>query len=396
MKLITSAMIFLSVIYMNFPESRILVAFLALWIIFIARINIKFLLANHLSISFLIILQYLLLFTGLISAIKNSDVELAAGIGVLFLLMVTTIFLIPNKFKKNTVDIIMSQSFIIHIIIVILPIVFLGITPAPYLGIFNNGNSFGIAAVTLFYLICNFMTNTIVKILIYGEKKVIELCFYMGMGVITFLLVILSGSRTSVISALVITIVCLMYILGVTFLKTNQRKFSKSLMIFTPLVIGFVALANVFSLQEKFYNIFIYKFQLKSNDILSDRGQIWSGTLEDGELFGHGRDYFLKYEHAAHNTFISLIGQYGWIPTILFVLIIGILIILSIKFLISNFYSKNALAPINIMIVFIMLSMGEGMLFKSPMLLAFILTGAIIQNSVNNYNSNGKTSANNI
>ena len=391
MKLITSAMIFLSVIYMNFPASRILVALFALWIVITARINIKFLRSDQLAASFLIILQYLLLLTGLFSAIKNSDLELAIGIGVLSLLLITTTFIIPNNFKKNTIDIIINQSFVIHIIIVLLPIAFLGITPAPYLGIFNNGNSFGIAAVTLFYLIWNRITNLMIQILIYGEKKIIELCFYMGMATLTFLLVIISGSRTSVISALAITFICVIYMISVTFLKTNRQKFLKSLMIFTFLGVSFVILANVFSLQEKFRDIFIYKFQLKSNDILSERGQVWSGTLEDGELFGQGRNYFLNYEHAAHNTFISLIGQYGWIPTIIFILVIGILVAKSIKFLVLNFYSKNALASINIMIVFIMLSMGEGMLFKAPMLLAFIISSAIIHN---NYNK--ELSANNI
>src|SRR5690606_9951615 len=82
------------------------------------------------------------------------------------------------------------------------------------------------------------------------------------------------------------------------------------------------------------YSLMFGKYVRSYQDISSGRSRIWLGTLKTGVcLFGNGEEYFMRTYNIgdAHNTFIQILGAYGLLSFILFIIIYVYIIIKSIK-----------------------------------------------------------------
>src|SRR5699024_6476484 len=115
--------------------------------------------------------------------------------------------------------------------------------------------------------------------------------------------------------------------------------------------------------------------QVEKGRLLSGRENIWQQTVKEAKLFGNGSDYFVEnIGQTAHNTFIHVLGVYGWISLIIFVLII-------ISFMINSYmyFTKekniNRYFPALILIAFLGLSMAENLMHNITILLLFVYIG---------------------
>lgn len=98
--------------------------------------------------------------------------------------------------------------------------------------------------------------------------------------------------------------------------------------------------------------------------ITSGRADIWSAYLEQSALMGRGRDVLDRFVHAPHNTYVSLIAQFGWIAGLLF---LGLVLHLVAQgWLLRKRVADGYLAVMSAL-TFLILSMTEGMLMKSTM-----------------------------
>jgi O-antigen ligase len=78
----------------------------------------------------------------------------------------------------------------------------------------------------------------------------------------------------------------------------------------------------------------------------------------------------------AHNTYISILGQFGIVVAIPFVGMVTIMLKETFEFA-RRYYMQDtyALVPLASMTCFVTLSLAEGMLMKSSMFMAFIMAG---------------------
>lgn len=323
-------------------------------------------------------LIFLFTIVSTLSASINSDIDLAMGILLLTLMLITFTIIFPTLVGQKSNQMVYKAILYSHILIIFVPLVN-GIGSPPYMGIFGNGNSFGIACVTLLAAV---ISKFFYKLdgYIFDNKKISKktLLFHFIIIPSTLMLTIYSGSRTSLLTAVTITLFPI-GLLILKFLRTaTKRQFLKmfKLVFFGSILTGISFF--IFPIKEKFEQIILYKFQLKSDDTLDERGGIWSGAFNDSTAFGNGRSYFSEFEHGAHNTYISFLGQYGWVPTVLFVLLIVFLLLVSVKYVFTQTDDELKFLPALLMVSFVMLSMGEGMLFKGIMVGAFASAGSTI------------------
>lgn len=141
------------------------------------------------------------------------------------------------------------------------------------------------------------------------------------------LLIYISRSRTSLISFLIIGAIVILFIL----MKNSNNYSGLVKSIFSFFVFTIIFLLALPKLEDLIFS----KWSGTSHDFTSGRTEIWSGTLNNIKLFGNGPDYYESFYNVpnAHNTFFEILGTYGSIPLILFIILILIILkrIINIK-----------------------------------------------------------------
>lgn len=129
-------------------------------------------------------------------------------------------------------------------------------------------------------------------------------------------------------------------------------------------------------------NLLFHKYSGSSEDLTSGRSIMWEGTYKYGvTLFGNGESYF-SYMFGiadAHNSFIQILGAYGLVSFILFLLLSILIIIKSIQF------HKN-IEYLCFFLAFYLLGLAENLFFiESRMtlihLLFFMYLGSLFNES---------------
>lgn len=322
-------------------------------------------------------LFFLFIFFLLISSFINSNEQMLLSSIRYILVFVTLSIIVPNLLKEKTI-VISIWAFLLSQFPLLL-ISFIELNPftnptLAYWGVFHNPNSFGIYSATIFIVILA-VFNTLI-----GLKKYFFQLILLVMLVFFFIMVIFSGSRTGLISISIITLINLLLLLknSFNFKKVSIEKIRSSL-----LFLFFIFISILIFKQSNYYQIFeqriLEKFIRKINagDVLDQRGDIIKVTINETSMFGHGPDYFIQtFGTGAHNSFISILGQYGAIATISFIVFCLYSLFKSVKYyLISE--NEFKILPIITILFFILTSMTEIMLMKSSMLLVFILIGLV-------------------
>ena len=118
-------------------------------------------------------------------------------------------------------------------------------------------------------------------------------------------------------------------------------------------------------IKDIFVKKVIYKMD-NGGGVTGGRDEVWSAIFDNSLMFGHGRysPHLEYFDLAAHNTFLSIYDQFGWLSCIFF--------IVSILLMILSFFSQNNLqkygvTPFFILFGFLFLSISESMINKTIM-----------------------------
>lgn len=328
----------------------------------------------------LMILAILFVLTITISAISNADLSLILN-GLTFLVLFLSTTVVANTYFKDSIGkVVVAALLISHIPILLIPLR-AGIDSFPYRGIFDNSNAFGLVAATIFAVLLAILLTNIEKTLFYKKKpSKIKILGYIVLASLSFLLIVISGSRTSFLAAVVAVATGLFFI----FLFSVKHKLTINL--FLKTLASLPVLWILYWLINKFIPIKLYvesiilsKFDIKSGNTLSGRGLVWRGTLSESNFFGFGEGYFeSRFGLGPHNTFIYVLGTYGWFAMIVFSLLILVSLYFCAKFTFSE--HKYKYLPITMMVTFLMLSMGENLFHKVTFLVTFLLIGFAANN----------------
>lgn len=333
---------------------------------------------------------YMMFFViSIVSAATNASPYLVIGAFAMIYIYVGASIILPAIFYSNVQNgnKIIAQSIVIgHIPIFIYPMLIEGITLTSYKGIFYNPNSFGGVAATLFAAALPKTAFIIEDYVINGnelDKKafVLQLLFLIAL----FVLIVISSSRTSFVTSIALVVVVFFFLLVKAVIKANisLRPMKKVLVIVCVFILLAVVACYTTELGALIENSIAKKFVAKSADPLDGRLYVWTKTIRETKILGHGREYFGEIGLAAHNTFISLLGQYGFLAALLFIVFLILHTIKCIRYAYKNMDDTYKYLPLLAVVNFILLSLAEGVLFLPCMLLLFCTIGTINLDSLN-------------
>ena len=306
------------------------------------------------------------------SLIMNKEKSMIITILGLLLIIWCCIIQIPNYCKKHNV----SFNSIYIILMISMLTVFLysimryGIKTVNYEGIFSNQNAMGGNATTLFCISSACFLDNFKK----KEKNTKKILW---LSVISMLmstaLAFFATSRTSVLSIFVCFLVSLLILIG----QASSKKYAFRVSLIILEVIIFILFVYLFTPFKSVVDRFLYKFALHVQDQLNGRRAIWEIIFNRLSYFGNGEASAI----AAHNTYLSLMDQYGIISGGLWVLFCFFGIVISF-FDIFNKQKEYRHLPFLAFLIFSLQSITEGMMLKTIMLI-MIFSISIILNNMN-------------
>src|SRR5699024_8225678 len=137
-----------------------------------------------------------------------------------------------------------------------------------------------------------------------------------------------------------------------------------------------IFLINKFlGLKESVVINIIGKFSNKNDNVLSNRDEIWSQAIDNTKFFGNGAHFFQEeIGLGSHNSFLSLLGTYGFIPTLCIISIFVIAFYNVVKYSLKSKSKYNYVGPL-VIVTFLTLSMAEDMNWKLSIIVSLILAG---------------------
>lgn len=311
--------------------------------------------------------------TLLISLLHNSSSRMFMNIaGLLIFLLVAIVFLNKIQSVDFKLSLIYKSSLYFVSLLIFTPILLYGIKFTDYFGyqgIFYNPNSFGNIVSTFSVLLFSFFTPNVL------EKNItkVKVLSYLLLLFILFYLMLLSSSRSSILTTIFVYSLIIFQVLRDK--KSTIRINKYIILLVVTTFIFLVFMSGIFN--DLFETRLINKFSRHEDEITSGRVYVWKIIVDKANFFGNGTEFMKNLPIGAHNTYLSILGQFGFVNLILYLLILLRIIIRSYCFLIRS-YSKYRYIPFFITIALIMLSFTEGMLMKYSMLITFLSYGSII------------------
>lgn len=306
---------------------------------------------------------FLILFAlfSFVSWVIRMDDVLAAMLPI-FLLLVY--FVITYSEQKIDIFKLIRITVYSHLFLIILGLITTEIRLFSYEGIFYNSNSLGQILCTIIVV---FFSSSITASDIFKVKlvKIVSL-------VALFIILILTSSRLSLL------VVFLTYISSFVFKRYKKSSKRNALMtiglLITFILIFWDPLTDLVELS------IVSKFERKQDDITSGRIELWVAGISNAGFTGLGRDYFTNAgfdDHSAHNTFVSILVQSGYLAGLSYLFFWISLLYRFFKF------RKNPVCRLGFLITlsFILLSLGESMNGKLVMYLSFVLANVNFRNN---------------
>jgi O-antigen ligase len=237
-----------------------------------------------------------------------------------------------------------------------------------YKGIFGHPNSLGVTAAVVAVCCLAWMLERMQTLSFRGLPVVALLVLFAASS----FLVMVSGSRTSLIAVLMTLAVAAM-------IYARSRHKAKTVFPLAATLVlislGLALLPDTGIAQQIWVK---NSQQVLRGDILSKRDEIWMKVLDDMRLFGNGNDYFPdSVGISSHNSLMHIIGQRGPIAALLMAgfALAGMVRAFRQAFMRDARHSFSA-APALIGVCFWSLSMGEGMFgsIGSGMTLAYLFS----------------------
>ncbi len=240
-----------------------------------------------------------------------------------------------------------------------------------YRGVFANSNQLGFMAAVMSASIFIFLISLISK-----KSSFINIFIVYLLLLFSLVLILLANARTSLLGFLAMHFILLIKVLQ----KPNYVIF------LSIAVMALILLALLVIPAEQTTLLLNQIGQIQEKNSLSGRDYIWSQTITDMQLLGHGSDYFeVNFGIGGHNTLIEILGTTGIIPTCF----ITCFAIASFFYAYSYFQKHEkedtyASTPLVITTCFWVLSMGEGLFgsLGSAITIAYMLSvGVLISNN---------------
>ncbi|MBU9713492.1 hypothetical protein KS419_17325 [Bacillus tamaricis] len=339
--------------------------------------NIKVYVKNTSTLLF-----YLFILWALSSALYNSSISMMFQILQLAVVYLALVLIFPSLYKRESNFLVINAIFLSHFPLVVIPLLVDGINSMPYTGIFYNPNSFGTVSATLLAVFLSIIIDNITS------KRLKKIYFFIViiLSALSFVGIIYSASRTSFLTALLLVFITIFLYLVKLYNKGIIKLFKQSIYFLVSIMIISIVLFVPGTIRDVFVNNILDKNQRRSegeSGVFSNRDDMWITAIQEAGIFGNGYDYFyLNFGRGAHNTFIAILGVYGWVSIILFLLFLCTAFIFSFKYAIySN--DKFTFLPILLLTTFFALSLGEGMLMKLSMLGSFATYGVVVNYKYN-------------
>lgn len=345
---------------------------------FLVGINLIFLITMsgfdiwHIPTKPVPLLLFWSLFTlvSVISGIINNDLASVRD-GLWLMLAVPVIFFknFPETMDKNANFIISLSLFIGQ-----LPYIFMSLLLHPlsesnsniYSGVFPNSNQLGFT--------CAAMAAGILILLIGSLSKAPNIwCFaFLFLWLFSLMMILVANARTSLIA-----FAAMSAILAFKLLQKPQ--------FLIRIIVGITTLVSsiiIGASGEQTQGILQKITNIQKKEALSGREEIWSKTISDMSLLGHGSNYFeLNFGLGGHNSIIIALGSNGLIAAYF-----------MIGFMVASFYysygyfrrydkqEPYACGPLVITTGFWFLAMGEGMFgsLGNAMTMAYMLSLGVI------------------
>lgn len=329
----------------------------------------------------------------LISSLVAEDAMLfAQAVGFLGIGVVTMV-IYPNLRPNDGLRRSLRWLLITHVPLIVLPLLRDGIPRLPYQGIFYNPNSFGTVLATLYGAFLAYFCGLLASNQERNVAHRVQLVLVYISMILSVVGVLLSNSRTSFLTCAVVTLAAIyVYMPGIKG-SVMRRRDLKVIAVATivgaiSFVIGLIIEVRTRLLAQTIIEKFIRK--AARGDVLAYRDHVWSLTISQARLFGGGRSFFYDVGVGAHSSYISLLGQYGWVTMILFIVFVVLCIVLALRYAKAHRYTdKYASLPLIFLLSFVTMSVTEGMFLKVSMFLAFLGAGfaslqAVLDRSRNN------------
>lgn len=297
-------------------------------------------------------------FSMLVSSLINKSLDLFVGILLFFL-----IFLIFSLFKTNkTVYNFFDKPIkFLFFIITIINLAF-GFS-IPFSGAFSNPNSLG----GIYAMISFIATGILLDKTLNANGKKTDYILLIVIILSTFFTLV-SNSRISFVSSCLCLISIFVYHFSNSFHLRNglylNFKFFKKMI--TILIISILSIVVLWS---EIVDIFVKKVLYKIDDgggVTGGRDEVWGAIFDNSLMLGHGRysPHLEYFDLAAHNTFLSIYDQFGWLSCILFITSV---LILFVSYFYNSFFKKYGITPLFIIFGFVFLSVSESMINKTIM-----------------------------
>lgn len=203
----------------------------------------------------------------------------------------------------------------------------------------------------------------------------------------------ISGGRTG-FASMIFTIICFIIAISVKFHAAKKKIeyhystiafFSLlAIILFTVLVSSGIILLDSRSIvpdvTESIEGKSIFeKFSiaLTNGNPFSNRGMIWKYTLSNANIFGHSPSFYLNSslltpdQNQAHNTFLAVLGHYGIVAFVSYLLFCVCALIRSIRYALSS--RRLYLFPFIVLIAFFSTGIAEDILIMwGPHLFTFL------------------------
>jgi O-Antigen ligase len=296
----------------------------------------------------------------LLSGLVNENIKgLSDGAWLLVAVPSLFFFILPRALGPSIEAAIAWGLILGHLPYVICSLVQSPPAVFPYTGIFSNSNQLGATMLTLNCGLLILLNKTLLAPSDPAQR--IKLGSLGGLILGSFVLILFSNSRTSMIGSLLGLAIALYPVMQ----RFQNPKVLVRLLMFGIGIIGVVLLYWGSTLAILWQGIESgYTDKLESSDAFNGRGEIWQKTFEDTRLFGYGsNDYFLQnFDLGGHNSFIDILGQSGLIAFYL-------MIIIALMGLYSTYCYFRAqigvnpygIAPLLINVMFWTVAMAESM-----------------------------------
>lgn len=315
--------------------------------------------------------SWCVLFVWGLSGAINGEISLVANAVALF--GIYYIFCEAYNRADVSVEMFLWGICIIYLWFVIYSYIYAGLSFSSYKGITYNSNAFGGISAGVFCFCFSYFVSE--------SKRECEKKLALFICIVSLFNTIISSSRTSFITCAGVGMI------GIFLCRKNIKDCMQrniKIVILVGIILGVIIIAafKKFEVGEIFYDAIIAKFIRKRNNPFDGRAEVWMRVWNEKALWGHGREYFDNIGLGAHNTFISILGQYGIFAVIVYMGFILSSLIASIKFLKSD--CDYRVIPILSLIAFLVMSMAEGMLMKINMLMFYFGLTIILRYKQNN------------